>query len=207
MKSTPFSCPPRSRGFTLIELLVVVSIIALLVTGAFGAYGFVMERAKKADAQTACVTVINAIDQYHTDYDYLPRPTSATTGTDCDSDTSAAEGLVLILKGMDITQNSRSTDYLGEIKDAKNQGSTRSGKTRVGGLVRDGETVELVDPWGYFYKVRLDLDLDKKVENPDEEAASSGVTELHKTAIIWSPGKDGDEKTWTDNVGSWEISK
>jgi len=202
MKPTPFSCPARSRGFTLIELLVVITIIALLVTGAFGAYGFVMERAKKAAAQATCVTLINAIDQYHTDYDFLPSPTSATKGTDCESDTTAEEGLIAVLKGLDITQNSRSTDYLGDVKDAKTQGNSETSK-RTDGLVRDGETVALVDPWSYHYKVTLDLDMDKKVINPDSEAASSGNSELHKTAISFSIGKDGDEKTWDDNVKSW----
>lgn len=206
MNFQPAARLARRRAFTLIELLVVISIIALLVVGAFGAYGFVMEKAKRADAQAACMTLLNAIDQYHTDYDLLPQPISATKGTDCDSDTSAEEGLVLILKGLDITQNPRSQDYIGDIKDAQ-MAATRGGQRKVGGLIRDGETVQLVDPWGNHYKVRLDLDMDKKVENPDDDAVAAGTAELHKTAIVWSPGKDSDEKTWKDNVGSWSTAQ
>lgn len=207
MKHSHLTRPASSpRGFTLIELLVVISIIALLVTGAFGAYGFVMERAKKAAAQATAMTIINAIDQYQSEYDILPQPASATKGTDCTSDTSAAEGLILILKGMDVTQNSRSTDYLGDIKDAKKQSTGQTTKW-TDGLVREAETVELYDPWGNFYKVRLDLDMDKEVENPDTDAAASGSTEIHKQAIVWSPGKDMDEMTWKDNVSSWAAAQ
>src|SRR4029079_18304181 len=68
----------RTRGFALIELLVVITIVALLVTGAFGAYGFVMDRAKRAEAQSMCMTFYTAIDEYNKDYDYLPEPMSAT---------------------------------------------------------------------------------------------------------------------------------
>lgn len=202
MKRFPLSRPAGGRGFTLIELLVVVAIIALLVTGAFGAYGFVIERAKRADAQASCMAVYNAIDQYHTEYDYLPQPTSATRGTDCVSDTSSTEGLIMILKAMDVTQNSKATDFLGDIKDAKNEGGTR-----VNGLVRDAETAELVDPWGNYYDVHLDLDLNGKIDNPNTEEASSGTTELHKTAIVFSAGKDRDKAVWKDNVGSWGTAQ
>src|SRR5690349_13456658 len=98
MKQSLLSRPAGGRGFTLIELLVVIAIIALLMAGAFGAYGFIIEKAKKTAAQTACMTVYNAIDQYHTEYDYLPTPTSATKGTDCQSDTTSEENLITILK-------------------------------------------------------------------------------------------------------------
>ena len=201
MKLPPLSRPHSRRGFTLIELLVVIAIIALLVAGAYGAYGFVIEKAKRSDAQAACMAVYNAIDQYHTEYDYLPEPTSATKGTDCESDTTAEEGLVAILKGMNKEQNSKKMDYLGDIKDAKKA----SGKL-VSGLVRDAESIAFVDPWGYHYKVKLDLDLDGEMDNPNDEDAANGRAQIHKSAVVWSIGKDGDSKVWKDNAGSWEFS-
>lgn len=197
MKRSAYSAA-ATRGFTLIELLVVISIIALLVTGAFGAYGFVMEKAKKAEAQSTAMTVYTAVDQYHREYDYLPQPSSATKGTDCDSDTSAEELLITILLGKDETQNSRRTNFLGDIKDASN----KNGKY-LGGMVREAESNALVDPWGSHYKVRLDLDLDEKVENPNDEDAASGTKEVNKQCIVWSIGKDLDSKTWKDNVATW----
>jgi len=200
------ACPPRSarRGFTLIELLVVVTIIALLAAGAYAGYSVMIERGKKTDAHSTSLAVLNAIEQYQMDYDYLPQPTSATKGTDCPTDTGADEGLIAVLKGMDITQNSRKKDYLGEIKEAKLVGSS-DGQKRLGGVYRETEeTIALYDPWGSLYKVVLDLDGDKKVANPNTDPESGGSPELHKSYIIYSLGKDGMEETWKDNVSSWQ---
>jgi prepilin-type N-terminal cleavage/methylation domain-containing protein len=199
MKHSLTSRPARGpRGFTLIELLVVITIIALLVTGAFGAYGFVMDRAKRSEAQGACMTVYNAIDQYDQQYDYLPKPMSATANTDCHSDTSAEEGLVWTLLGKDETANPRRTNFLGDIKDAKT-----SGEKKVSGMVRTDESAALHDPWGSPYKVTIDLDLNEKIDNPNEEEANGGTKELNKKAIVYCIGKDLKEETWKDNVSSW----
>lgn len=195
--------PAQRRGFTLIELLVVVTIIALLAAGAYGAYSIMIERGKKAGASAACVAFINAISQFETDYDRFPLPISATKGTDVDTDSSAEEGLVAILKGMDTEQNSKGTDYLGEIKDAKVVGTQTNSKP-MDGLYRDTEeTVSLYDPWGSLYKITLDLDGDKKVANPDQSDPSNTAPMLHKSAIIYSPGKDLEAAVWKDNVSSW----
>jgi prepilin-type N-terminal cleavage/methylation domain-containing protein len=204
MKLSLTSRPARDcRGFTLIELLVVITIVALLVTGAFGAYGFVMDRAKRADAQGACMTVYNAIDQYHSQYDYLPEPMSATKATDCKSDTSAEEGLIYTLLGLDPVHNARKVNFLGDIKDAKTQGDGK----KMNGLVRTEESAELLDPWGSHYKVTLDLDLNGKIDNPNQDEVNSGSAELHKEAVVYSIGKDLKEETWKDNVGSWTTAQ
>ena len=200
MKLFPSSRFAADRGgFTLIELLVVIAIIAILVTGACAAFAFAIERTKAVGAQTMARTVADAVEQFQKDYDQLPLPPSATAGTDCATDTSAAEGLLPILMGMDKAQNSRGTNYLTDMKDATSTGKNK----RVDGLVRNEETVELVDPWGTPYKVTLDLDLDGKILNPNEKEADEGRKELHKSVIIHSAGKDRDFSTWKDNVTSW----
>src|SRR5262245_11081756 len=119
MKSAQHSRPALRHGFTLIELLVVVTIIALLAAGAYGAYSVMIEKGKKTEATACCTAVINAINQFEMDYDRYPAPVSATKGTDCETDTSAEEGLIAILKGVDKEQNPTEKDYCGEIKDAK----------------------------------------------------------------------------------------
>ena len=149
----------------------------------------------------------NAVEQFHGDYDFLPSPASAAKGIDCESDTSAEEGLIMILKGMDITQNSRAADYLGGIKEA----SDEKGK-RLSGLVRfvgeDEKSAAVVDPWGNYYRVLIDLDMDKTVLNPMEEALIDGAMPLlFETIIVWSSGPDGDANTWEDNVISWDPEK
>jgi prepilin-type N-terminal cleavage/methylation domain-containing protein len=199
MKHTLHSRRARGpRGFTLIELLVVITIVALLVTGAFGAYGFVMDRAKRADAQGMCITIYSAIDEFHKDYDRMPEPMSATKDTDCQSDTSAEEGLVWTLLGEDITQNSKKMNYLGDIKDAKT-----FQEKRVNGMYRTDESAALYDPWGNYYKVTIDLDHNDKIDNPNQEELNGGSPELRKNAIVYTAGKDLKEETWKDNVSSW----
>ena len=163
-----------------------------------------IERGKKTGASAAITTVLNAISQFETDYDRFPQPTSATKGTDCESDTSAAEGLVAVLKGVDKDQNPKETDYLGEVKDAKKVGTATDAR-HVDGIYREtDEMIALLDPWGSEYKVTLDLDGNKKVNNPDQSDPSSASPELHKTAIVYSAGKDRDPATWKDNVSSWQ---
>jgi len=203
MKHSLLSRPARgSRGFTLIELLVVITIVALLVTGAFGAYGFVMDRAKRAEAQSMCMTIYTAIDEYQKDYDYLPTPMSATKDTDCKSDSSAAEGLIWTLLGKDPTQNSKNQNFLGDIKDAK-----MIQDKRVGGLLRTEESAELFDPWGGYYQVTIDLDHNEKIDNPNQDEVNGGTPELHKNAIVYTWGKDKKEETWKDNVTSWASAQ
>ncbi len=188
------------QGFTLIELLVVIAIIAVLVTSAFLAFGFVMEKAKQTDTRLMARAITGAVEQFENDYDRLPEPSSATKNTDCESDTGAAEGLMAILMGVDKTQNPRGKNFPGDLKDAK-----RTDKGPRNGLVRDGETLAVVDSWGQPYKVVLDLDNNGIILNPNPEEADKGIKELHKRVIAYSAGKDGDYSTWKDNVTSWSA--
>jgi prepilin-type N-terminal cleavage/methylation domain-containing protein len=199
--NTPTASSPRGfrRGFTLIELLVVIAIIAALVAGSFGAFAFAIEKTRFADAQSMARTIANAVDQFQNEYDAMPRPVSAMEGNDCETDTTAAEGLVSILMGIDTGRNPRRVNLLGDHKEA-----ATAGGRRVDGLIREGENnIELVDPWGTPYKVTLDLDGDGRLPNPCIEEANPGSAELHRTVIVYSAGKDRDFGTWKDNVTSW----
>lgn len=188
-------------AFTLIELLVVIAIIAILVTGACAAFTFAIEKARMTDAQSTARTLVNAVEEFQKEYDRMPTPVSATEGRDCESDTSAAEGLLLILTGKDKSQNPRGNDLLGDLKEATTVGKGR----RVDGLVRNGETIELLDPWGSVFKVTLDLDADGIIQNPNQDEQNEGTKELHKSVIVYSAGRDGDFSTWKDNVTSWRA--
>ncbi len=204
MKRHPISRSAGS-GFTLIELLVTISIVALLVVSAFGAFGFVMENARKTDARNTCMAVSNAVDQFQSEYHRLPEPTSYSKGSDTSSSTDAAENLVKILKGLDELQNPRRQDFLGDIKAA----AFKDGKP-AGGLVEEGEEMFLVDPWSGYYFARLDHDYDEKIENPnDKETSAGGSAELRKQIIVWTEGnpkklKNG-ETPWQSGlaVSSW----
>ena len=169
-------------------------LLMVVITNVFMNHGGVITpRALRADSQATSLAIFNALDQFHTEYDCLPMPTSGEKGRDWDTDSSAAENIVVIFKGLDPSANPKAMDFLGDIKDAKHVDGERRN-----GLVRDAATAALVDPWGQPYFIRMDGDRDGFVADP-----AHPDQRLAKTVIVWSAGKDGDPETWNDNVGSW----
>ena len=214
MKLPSASFRPRVAGFTLIELLTVMAIIAILAAASFAGYGKIVEGVRKKEAQVMAIAVANAVEQFYADYNRLPKPTSATDGADSDTTTAGGEGLVKVLTGKEgeegAVQNTRKVDYAEGIKPAKvvkGKAATAqaggSDKWR-NGLVLEDENIEIVDGWGNYYKVKLDTDYNKELENPDTNGVADGLTKLAKRVLVWSPGKDGKEETWEDNVKSWD---
>lgn len=214
MKLPSATFRPRVAGFTLIELLTVMAIIAILAAASFAGYGKIVEGVRKKEAQVMAIAVANAVEQFYADYNRLPKPTSATDGADSDTTTEGGEGLVKVLTGKEgeegAVQNTRKVDYAEGIKPAKvvkGKAATAqaggSDKWR-NGLVLEDENIEIVDGWGNYYKVKLDTDYNKELENPDTNGVEDGLTKLAKRVLVWSPGKDGKEETWEDNVKSWD---
>lgn len=198
---------PSARAFTLIELLTVISIIALLAAAAFAGYGKIVESARKKAAQVMAMTLTQAIEQFYADYSRLPKPTSGGDDADATSDTSQTEGLVKILLAKEgegegeTRQNTRSTDYLDGFPQAKPSKDGVSNPTE--GLVYEEDKFEIFDAWGNYFKVKLDLDYDNELENPNVEEGQTTKL-LRKRVLIWSVGKDKLEETWDDNVKSWQ---
>ncbi len=214
MKLPSASFRPRVAGFTLIELLTVMAIIAILAAASFAGYGKIVEGVRKKEAQVMAIAVANAVEQFYADYNRLPKPTSATDGADSDTTTEGGEGLVKVLTGKEgeegAVQNTRKVDYAEGIKPAKvvkgKAGTAQAGASDKwrNGLVLEDENIEIVDSWGNYYKLKLDTDYNKELENPDTNGVADGLTKLAKRVIVWSVGKDGKEETWEDNVKSWD---
>lgn len=90
------------------------------------------------------------------------------------------------------------------------------------GLVRDRDEWVLVDFWGEPYYMIFDTNKDKKIINPQHEAAKirpdrvrqdnraplPPILGVSRTLInpwfIYSSGPDRDPQTWDDNVIAWE---
>lgn len=204
---------PKLAGFTLIELLTVISIIAILAAASFGAYTKITEGVRRKEGSVMAMAVSNAVTQFYADYNRLPKPVSATDGADNDCTTESADGLVKVLLGkegeVELVQNSRNTNYLEGIKPAKKNATPKpafagASADWTNGLVSTDETVEIVDPWGNYFKVRLDGDYNSELENPSLDEVAEGRTTLPKRMLVWSSGKDGKEETWEDNVKSWD---
>ena len=101
-------CDRRRRWPWIVFWTVIV---ALIIAGGLGTHG-PLHKGKKTDALVTTKALINAVEQFQMDYDYLPQPTSAVQNQDCDSDTGVSEGFILILKGTYQRANPKAKDYL-----------------------------------------------------------------------------------------------
>jgi prepilin-type N-terminal cleavage/methylation domain-containing protein len=203
---------PRAAGFTLIELLVVISIIAVLAAASVGGYSKIVEGVRKKEATIMGIAVANGVEQFYSDYNRLPKPTSSTAGEDSESSTDSAEGIIKVLIGKEgdteSVQNPRNVNYLEGMKQAKpapkGMAATAGASDKwLNGLASEDENYSVVDAWGNYYKLKLDSDYSSDIENPNIDKVAEGVTVVMKRVIVWSPGKDHKEETWDDNVMSW----
>jgi hypothetical protein len=152
---------------------------------------------RRNEAEVAARSLRNSVVQFIIDYGHFPGPVSAKQGTDCVSDTSAAGGLIHILAGRDDVQNTRHTDYVDDLREAMLEKGMRKD-----GLVRGKESTALVDPWGNYYAIALDLDGNETLDNPRPKAEPAHI---YQRVLVWSAGPDGDFATWEDNITSWEV--
>ena len=134
-----------------------------------------------------------AVEEFVSDYKTLPIP--PVPGPDRNVDSSAATGLITALKGLDSHLNPRAVDYIGDFKDAR-----RTDDGYFDGIVRNAGSVGLVDPWGSAYVILLDADSNGFILSPESTDPPSPI---HRRALVYSAGKDGDPSTWSDNVTSW----
>ena len=203
MKMT--SSPSRRGGFTLIELLVVIAIIAILAALGFGAGGAVMNQAKKTVATNDCTNLVQAVQAFYDDNNYLPEAPEAAQAPGVPTTNELMDQLY----GFDTDSNPKEERYF-QGKDAK--GKTQEGA--YGGLFFTGRSVELFDAWrktgtaanNRHYYLLMDVDFDEEIVDP----FNANKPLFGRKAIAWSTGKDGQYTTGQatadknrDNVYSW----
>lgn len=149
--------PFSRKGFTLVELLVVIAIIAVLAAAGFSVGPAMMNRAKKVSSQAGATSIVNAVEQFYTEYSALPDPGS--NSSDALYSTKEANGVKLleILAGIDGgDQNPRKLRFL----------SGKEAKNGMDGIEygSDGSSINaMYDAWGEPYYIRLDYDYDEKL--------------------------------------------
>ena len=167
----------RSEAFTLIELLVVIAIIALLMGILFPAVSGAIRTAQRNDARADAVQIASAITIFWNDYSRLPDPGSGST--DVLLSEAESKQVIQILIGENNAENPREKVYL-DMDTSANDGT-------------------FLDPWGNQYRIKLDRDLNRKVQY-GEGSLTFGVR-----AVVVSAGPEGDIDDLSDNVANVDF--
>jgi len=100
-------------------------------------------------------------------------------------------------------QNLRNIDYAEGIKPARP--SLNGMPPWKEGLMFAPDTKPgIVDGSGNYFRIRLDSDGNKEIDNPNPDQVAEGRTIIAKRVLVWSAGKDGNWDTWADNLMSWD---
>ncbi|MBK1791022.1 prepilin-type N-terminal cleavage/methylation domain-containing protein [Persicirhabdus sediminis] len=195
------------RGFTLVELLVVIAIIAALAAMASPAILKALEKGRQTKALATCKDLENAVNSFENEYSYLPYPSN---GEYPSSDTSTGQplktergGILRVLAGYDTSVNSRGIAYYSPTQQAK---AEKDGAEVTGS--GDNQDIDLWDPWGNFYNMYLDYDLDGQIDNPHYGKVDSGEKFRYVTGfkvLVQSIGPD-DEANTRNDVVNWKVN-
>lgn len=207
-----------SQAFTLIELLVVITIIAVLSGLALSQFTKTMENARKLQVQTVIKDLRIAITSYQVEYNRYPINPSMLSGSSGEDipalQTDENSGLVDALTstqssatgsggGSSVNLNPKDIKFI-DLPPAKN------GQF---GLVGAQPPYKLVDLWGQTYRVLLDTNGDKQVENPDLKNSDPSIAQnsinpppqmLPTEVAIYSVGLDKTAQT-KDDITSWRT--
>jgi len=151
----------------------------------------------KASTPVALVTahdLRNAIASFHEEYGRYP-------GFDAkfDTDLQSDHDLMDVLLAAEYTTRSAYGNPYGVAFFTGSQAKPiADGGYRKGIQLKSGGRGELWDPWGKYYRVRIDTNQDSRVADP-----SGKTNAIEESILVWSAGPDGDFDTWQDNVKTW----
>ena len=167
----------RKRGFTLIELMVSIGILLVLAALMVGGLNTAKRKAKRSRARAEAQQLATAWQFYVSDYSRFPQ--------DIDVDEMDQEAC-LILRG------NYNTSAYPEHRDPK-----KENPKGIPYMDFHARTRGFRDPWGSFYQVELDENMDGKVTVAGEEIA--------RTVAVWSMGAitNGADMA-LDDICSWK---
>jgi prepilin-type N-terminal cleavage/methylation domain-containing protein len=202
--STKTSRNKESRGFTLVEMLVVIGMIAALAGVSFPVYKSIQRKVEKRQLQMLMGSVERAVDNFETEYTYLPYLPGnyPTTDQNFKSSEGKTAPIFTALVGLGDTCNFKKIKFL----DAS---EPESGKA---GLEINGEVADLIDPWGNgFQRIRLDYDNDGEVPwHYGSSVPDEGYAPVLKRIALISFGPDAKPGAWaggthTDNLHNFPV--
>ena len=150
-----YSLSKRKQGFTLIELLMVITVILILAGITFGISRGVQNAQARTKARAELATIAQAIEQFKSRYSDYPWHKSGETDTN--------KTLLYALTGRLVIKDPNPIDNISKIeaiiitddnqirRNPKFLDETKFATTEI-----NGETTNLLDPWGnpymYWYK-------------------------------------------------------
>lgn len=184
----PFA-PRRTSGFTLVEMLVVVAIIAILAAILIPSVGGARKAAAKRKAELECNAIKVAVEQFFSDFKYMPwgDPDDPKARVGDDKWTKEAqehEDVMKLLRGSNMLHKA----YL-EI-------SSRDTKASAD----DEEEGLFYDPWKNYYRIYMDRNLDQQIEY-----TYGGDKQNYKARVlVLSYGPDGIEDN-EDDIRTFDL--
>jgi len=196
-------------GFTLVELLTVIAIIAILMGILLPTVAVVKQSAKKAQAKSDAVMIVNAIEAFYTEYGHYPLPDSVDPGpNDVIFGDSNDGGSYTNSQIMDVLRAREAEAGIAadKIVNFRNKVFTEGVVAKKEGRYGIQEDGTFLDPWGIPYVIAMDTSYSKVTETfMDAYSDATYVTippeapGIRAGAIVYSFGKDGQQGTKGDN--------
>jgi prepilin-type N-terminal cleavage/methylation domain-containing protein len=169
MKAKTHLSQNKSRGgFTLVEMLVVIGMIAALAGISFPVYKSIQKKVEKQQVQMMWSSLERAVDNFETEYNYLPYPGTAYPANEADLGGAQITSFTTVLAGgysATNTANFKGITFLESGEPKGEPGNYTSGFLITGsGLTK---TATLYTPWGGEYgNIRLDYNMDGLILHP-----------------------------------------
>lgn len=175
-----------SAGFTLIEMLVVVAVIAILAAILIPSIGSAQKSARKRKAELECNAIKTAVEQFFSDFKYMPwgdpDDASARVGDDQWAESNAdLKNVMALLRG----ENRLGKSYI--------EFSSRDSKASASAEEDEGV---FYDPWKNPYRIGMDRNLDQQVD-------FDGKT-YKARVLVYSLGPDGEDRT-DDDIRTFDL--
>ncbi len=179
----------KNRGFTLVELLVVIAIIAVLSAMATPAIMGALKKAKIVKSNGVCTSFEMAVNNFESEYNYLPFGGATAPSAD-DESIRSDDKIVAVLAGREDDLNFKEIRFF-ELNKPKG----KSAGNYKDGLRIEGANAELYDPWGETYYISIDYDLDGELTDP--YGGTDKIT--GKKCLIYSNGADKEKGSTAKN--------
>ena len=176
-----FTPPPV--GFTLIEILVVIAIVALLAAILVPVAGSALKGAYKRRALVEMNSIKMAVLEFQRGHKYMP------WGDPNNEDQDRV--------GEDVwTQNNAELEYL--MRWLTGENPMKKGYLTIPEKSQDkNNPLIFVDPWGQYYRIGMDRNLDGAMLPNDPDGLFGGSEYVRERVLVYSLGPETPAKTET----------